>query len=316
MFDKGICVKSCQEDYTRQQIQLETVGAVYGGRVHLLRHTNFEDKQWICNTGIPKLLLKSENEEKQAIDEQIIPFRGKYKIKMFTPRKPRCGISGTFYDFGFYEVCRPKLKESVGFLRLKEDGIWTCGTIRSNGLRGCPLMSEQALNARVIIAVEWYGNRCVTLTSTYLGVKARNRVIVKVPSIVHNCNMHMGCVGLNNMLSGLYRLSRKSRNWTKTIFLGYYNGSDNETLLGSFWRSAQMLFHNWSGEIYSYAVESASFSLSFLRLRIHHLFKTLRLFLSTNNPFSQDLCDVSYRQTFGQYQHVIGDHASTELPKT
>ncbi|KRY44085.1 hypothetical protein T03_6670 [Trichinella britovi] len=139
------------------------------------------------------------------MNEQIIPFRGKHKIKMFTARKPRCwgfkllpmcGISGMFYDFVFYEVCRPKL-------RLEDDGIWTCGTKRSNGLRGCPLMSEQALNAHVIIALEWYDNRCVTLTSSYLGVKA-------LPSIVHNYNTHMGGVDLNEMLSELYRLSGRS----------------------------------------------------------------------------------------------------------
>ncbi|KRZ77358.1 PiggyBac transposable element-derived protein 2 [Trichinella papuae] len=170
--------------------------------------------------------LKVENEEKQAIDEQIIPFKRKHKLKIFTPRKPRrwgfklfsrCGISGILYDFAFYELCRPKL-------RLKEEGMWTCETIRSNRLRGCPFMSEQALKvsgrgttdfrttrARDIIAVAWYDNRRVTLTSTYLGVKP-------VPSIVHNYNMHMGGVDLNNMLSGLYRVSHKSRKWTKIIF--------------------------------------------------------------------------------------------------
>ncbi|KRY40160.1 hypothetical protein T01_5604 [Trichinella spiralis] len=70
-----------------------------------------------------------------------------------------------------------------------------------------------------------------TLTSTYLGVKPvklkprwnrkqRKRVMVEVPSIVHNYNMHMGGVDLNNMLSGLYRISHKSRNWTKVVFFG------------------------------------------------------------------------------------------------
>ncbi|KRY99629.1 hypothetical protein T11_10537, partial [Trichinella zimbabwensis] len=63
-----------------------------------------------------------ENEEKQAIDEQIIPFKGKHKMKIFTPRKPRrwgfklfsrCGISGILYDFAFYELCRPKVEKSV-----------------------------------------------------------------------------------------------------------------------------------------------------------------------------------------------------------
>ncbi|KRX33579.1 hypothetical protein T05_9185 [Trichinella murrelli] len=127
-----------------------------------------------------------------------------------------CGISGMFYDFVFYEVCRPKL-------RLEDDGIWTCGTIRSNGLRGCPLMSEQALNAHVIIAVEWYDNRCVTLTSSYLRVKAQKRVIVKLPSIVHNYNMHMGAVQTQSQELKL----------NKDYFFGYCNGSENETLLGS-----------------------------------------------------------------------------------
>ncbi|KRY39907.1 hypothetical protein T01_4675 [Trichinella spiralis] len=39
-----------------------------------------------------------------------------------------------------------------------------------------------------------------------------------MPSIVHNYIMHMGSVDLNNMLSGLYRVNRKSRNWTKAVF--------------------------------------------------------------------------------------------------
>ncbi|KRX55697.1 hypothetical protein T09_3036 [Trichinella sp. T9] len=56
--------------------------------------------------------------------------------------------------------------------------------------------------------------------------KQRKSVMVKVPSTVHNYNMHMGGVDLNNMLSGLYRVSHKSRNWTKAVFLGYCNGSD------------------------------------------------------------------------------------------
>ncbi|KRX22159.1 hypothetical protein T07_8663 [Trichinella nelsoni] len=41
---------------------------------------------------------------------------------------------------------------------------------------------------------------------------------LKMLSIVHNYNMHMGSVDLTNMLSGLHRVNRKSRNWTKAIF--------------------------------------------------------------------------------------------------
>ncbi|KRY99138.1 hypothetical protein T11_13745, partial [Trichinella zimbabwensis] len=74
--------------------------------------------QWTVN----RELWPPKNEEKQAIDEQIIPFKGKHKLKIFTPRKPRrwgfklfsrCGISGILYDFAFYELCRPKVEKSV-----------------------------------------------------------------------------------------------------------------------------------------------------------------------------------------------------------
>ncbi|KRY07388.1 hypothetical protein T12_991 [Trichinella patagoniensis] len=130
---------------------------------------------------------------KAILNREIPSYDQLYKVRPLLEQFRNCCL----------KVCRPKL-------RLEEDGIWTCGTIRSNGLCGCPLMSEQALNAHVIFAVEWYDNRCVTLTPTYLSVKAQKRVIVKLPSIVHNYNMHMGGVDLNKMLSELYRLSRRS----------------------------------------------------------------------------------------------------------
>ncbi|KRX77904.1 hypothetical protein T06_13255 [Trichinella sp. T6] len=142
---------------------------------------------------------------------------------MFTPGKPRCwgfklfsmcGISGMFYDFVFYEVCRPKLLTDF-VVKLfeylpKQQNHKLCGLrMMAYG----PAKQKGRMDyaaAHVIIAVEWYDNRCVTLASTYLRVKAQKRVIVKLPSIVHDYNMHMGGVDLNEMLYELYRLSRRS----------------------------------------------------------------------------------------------------------
>ncbi|KRZ23749.1 hypothetical protein T4C_2810 [Trichinella pseudospiralis] len=129
--------------------------------------------------------LQTKNEEKQAIDEQIIPFRGKHKLKIFKPRKPRrwCGISGMLYDFAFYELCRPKIEKKHA---LKVSGL---GTTDFRTTKACD-----------IITIAWYDNRRVTLTSAYLSIKPvklkprwdrkqHKRAMVKVPSYY---NMHKG----------------------------------------------------------------------------------------------------------------------------
>ena len=194
--------------------------------------------------------LKIENEEKQAIDEQIIPFKRKHKLKMYMPRKPhrwgfkvfsRCGVSTILYDFTFYEMCWPKVIRSTGFVpadfviklvenlpknqnhklyldnyfnfielqvRLKEEGIWTCGTMMANRMRGCPLMSEQSLKQAGrgsadfrttrtgnVTAVAWFDSGRVLVTSTYLGVnptkniprwdrKQKKKIVLPIPFIV------------------------------------------------------------------------------------------------------------------------------------
>lgn len=57
-------------------------------------------------------------EENLCIDEQIIPFKGKNRLKQYMPKKPnkwgfkvfaRCGTSGLTYDFTFYAGKNPKL---------------------------------------------------------------------------------------------------------------------------------------------------------------------------------------------------------------
>ncbi|KRZ69460.1 PiggyBac transposable element-derived protein 1 [Trichinella papuae] len=129
-------------------------------------------------------------------------------------------------------------------------GILSCRTIRPNRLRGCPLLSEKDLKSKGrgaydfrtdaekrIIAVacaNQYDNRCVTTTSTYLGIKPKSTVKrwdgiqrkvmdVEIPNIFKNYNMNTGGIDLNSMLAALYRIEHKSRKWTRRIFFWIIN---------------------------------------------------------------------------------------------
>ncbi|KRZ76886.1 hypothetical protein T10_10847 [Trichinella papuae] len=159
------------------------------------------------------------------------------RYRLYWPREFRLdGIANRMSPFRFFEVMKylhsqrsystEKVPYMIGYIRL----------------RGCRLMSEQALNlspqgktdfrtskADDITAVSSYDNRRVTLTSTYLSVelvkiknrldrKQQKKMIVSVPSIVDDYNLHMGGVDLSNMLSALYKIGHKSRKWTRRIF--------------------------------------------------------------------------------------------------
>ena len=67
---------------------------------------------------IRKTCLSIEPEEQNCIDEQIIPFEGRNKLKQYLSNKPHkwdtiafasCGISGITNDFCFYERQDPDL---------------------------------------------------------------------------------------------------------------------------------------------------------------------------------------------------------------
>ncbi|KRZ73835.1 PiggyBac transposable element-derived protein 2 [Trichinella papuae] len=69
--------------------------------------------------------LRLEQEEYQSIDEEIIPYKGKNKIKHYNPKKPKkwgikvnamTGVSGLLYDFCIYEGKVPKVKKPSGCL--------------------------------------------------------------------------------------------------------------------------------------------------------------------------------------------------------
>lgn len=132
------------------------------------------------------------------------------------------------------------------FYILREDyGIFGCGTIRSNRLRGADniLPSEKLMkkkprgtyaqavcNKTRLAAVRWHDNKTVTLISSYVGAEpvgkikryckeARGKRDVDCPHIVKLYNKHMGGVDLADMLIALYRTPYKSRKWYLAIFV-------------------------------------------------------------------------------------------------
>ena len=68
--------------------------------------------------------LKTAPEEKQCVDEQMIPFKGRTVLRQYLPKKPkkwgikviaRCGVSGFTHDFFIYDGTCPPVAESVGY---------------------------------------------------------------------------------------------------------------------------------------------------------------------------------------------------------
>ncbi|XP_003375938.1 GDP-fucose protein O-fucosyltransferase 2 [Trichinella spiralis] len=112
-----------------------------------------------------------------------------------------------FYVFVFYEIRRPAVEETVG-LALSDFsiklGIWRYGTIRSNKLLVCRLISDQALKvaggggtdfrtAKLATTgvITWYDNRRditrhqpTSGTETLVGQKAAEKMMVSLTSIV------------------------------------------------------------------------------------------------------------------------------------
>lgn len=222
-------------------------------------------------------------EVENSIDEQIIPAKTRYSgIRQYNPKKPvkwgfknfvRAGKSGMMYDFflyagantssekctGEYVVFRlcetlPKHKNYQLYfdnwfstlalcIKMKELGILTTATVRSDRLKKCPLPTDKELmkkgrgssefrcdaNSGVTV-LKWFDNKCVQVCSTYScpatnsTVKRWNRdqrkyVEIKCPTTIKEYNQSMGGVDLADMLISLYRTSIKTRRWyLKVLF--------------------------------------------------------------------------------------------------
>ncbi|KAL1285029.1 PiggyBac transposable element-derived protein [Trichinella pseudospiralis] len=136
-----------------------------------------------------------------------------------------------------------KYHQSSGQLKaLLRDGIHSVATIRSNRLRGCPVMPSNELKRKgrgatdfcctrdnKLCVVKWFDNREVILTSTYKCVdpvepvrrwdkRQRQFIDVPCPQIVKEYNQFMRGVDLTGMLISLYRIDHKCRKWHRRVF--------------------------------------------------------------------------------------------------
>ncbi|XP_035731240.1 piggyBac transposable element-derived protein 3-like [Vespa mandarinia] len=180
--------------------------------------------------------------EHVCVDEQIIPFKGRHKLKNYMPKKPKkwgykafllCDSSGLIYNFEIYtgKVIHDPELPNVGssgnvVLRLakiipKQLFYKICFDNRFSTL---PLVTEleklgiqSVATVRVTInAVKWYDNKAVHLMSTFCEVEAIdivkrwdkkiNRMIdVQRPNTVKTYQQMDG-VDLVDSLIALYRI--------------------------------------------------------------------------------------------------------------
>jgi len=141
-----------------------------------------------------------------------------------------------FFDNYF---CSPELQ-----ITLTHRGILCLGTVRSNRLPNCAIMSDSELKRKgrgahvekvakvddvTLSVVRWFDNRAVTFLSTFVGAqpvsetKRFNRVAcaeqqVACPRVVKVYNAHVGGVDLLDALIGLYRSHIRSKKWYHGIF--------------------------------------------------------------------------------------------------
>lgn len=222
-------------------------------------------------------------DEHQAIDEQMIPFKGRSHLRRYLPNKPtkwgfkvfaRCSQSGIIHDFllctGKTECEIPRLGATGNIVRnlclsLPSDSgckvffdnyyttlelviylrdkmkLHSCGTIRANRLKQCPLRTTKELqkigrgatdwyvdaNSNIIV-VRWLDNGPVTLVSTYayhhqvgtvkrFSAREKQVVDIPIPKIVREYNTFMGGVDLMDMFLALYRIDRRSKRWYMRI---------------------------------------------------------------------------------------------------
>uniref|UniRef100_A0A087XB13 PiggyBac transposable element-derived protein domain-containing protein n=1 Tax=Poecilia formosa TaxID=48698 RepID=A0A087XB13_POEFO len=147
-----------------------------------------QDKVWKLRPWLEKLrqrFLSIPPEECHAVDEIMVPFKGKSHLRCYMPGKPhkwgfkmwgRGGQSGYLYDF---DVCQGggnlgQEKSDVGatgdvvlkmtstlpagknhkvfadnfFTHLKQRGIYYIGTVRMNRVKNCQLMDEKELKKK------------------------------------------------------------------------------------------------------------------------------------------------------------------------
>lgn len=214
-----------------------------------------------------------------AIDEAMIPFKGRSGVKQYMPKKPiKRGIkvwvradsdNGFFCDFDVYvgasaspekglgaRVVRKLTQSLVGknyhiycdnffsgvdlFSDLLTDGIYACGTLRSNRLyfpEDMKSLAKKGLKNRGdsttrqagnLVVTVWQDNKPVSILSTNAQAatpqtverrqKDGSRKEVSCPEAIVLYNKYMGGVDQGDQNRGYYHVRLKSRKMYKYIF--------------------------------------------------------------------------------------------------
>ncbi|KAK2721905.1 hypothetical protein QYM36_002467 [Artemia franciscana] len=153
-----------------------------------------------------------------------------------------------------------------------EYGIESCGTIRSNRMRGAVLDTDASMKKKgrgsvdfrferhsEVSVVKWYDNKPVHLGSSYCAVTqidkcqrwdgtTRKYVEVDRPRIVRDYNKSMGGVDLTDMFLELYRTDIRSKKWYMRINPSwYYKGVPRDVIRENrpFCKELLLLFSTW-----------------------------------------------------------------------
>lgn len=214
-----------------------------------------------------------------AIDEAMIPFKGRSGVKQYMPKKPiKRGIkvwvradseNGFFCDFDVYvgasaspekglgaRVVKKLTRSLVGknyhvycdnffsgvdlFADLQTEGIYACGTLRSNRLHFPDNMKSVAKKglknrgdsitqqAGNLVVTVWQDNKPVSILSTNAQAtpqhtvqrrqKDGSRNEVTCPEAIVLYNKYMGGVDKGDQNRGYYQVRLKSRKMYKYVF--------------------------------------------------------------------------------------------------
>ena len=127
-------------------------------------------------------------------------------------------------------------------MKLAEYGLYSCGTIRRNRLRGLHVTKDEEMRKKGrgsyvckkdsvsgVTVSQWYDNKSVLISSNFLSIeplsevqrwdkKAKKYVAIRCPDIVKRYNEFMGGTDLYDMFMSLYKIGHKSKKWYRRIF--------------------------------------------------------------------------------------------------
>ncbi|KRZ73817.1 PiggyBac transposable element-derived protein 3 [Trichinella papuae] len=193
-----------------------------------------------------------KSEEKQSIDESIIPYKGHCRQRQYVPQNPRNGVLKCL------PIAAHSTKEATAANKPSEVVLKLCESLlahKNHKLREARLEDDATLQrqgrgaftqltdqTKGVSAVKWFDNKAVLLSSTFSCTQPvvkkkrwdhhpKTHIEVPAPAIIHEYNQHMDGVDLSNMLTRLYRIEHKSRKWYRRVFFWEFGAATTNAWL-------------------------------------------------------------------------------------